>query len=254
MRTILLKIAYDGTAYHGFQRQSNAVTVQSRIEDAIAAVTGAFSPVTGCSRTDTGVHAQEFFLTFETGSRMPAERFAPALVTHLPEDITVWRSAEAQEGFHPRYSAIEKEYTYTIWNAPQRNPFLRGRALHYKYPLDACALHRAAQYFVGTHDFCGFMSAGSAVKSTVRTVRSCVVEREGDCVRLRIAGDGFLYNMVRIIAGTLLYVAEGKIPAERLPEIIASGDRTLAGPTAPAEGLCLTRVSYGEEWPCANQK
>ena len=248
MRVIALKIAYLGTAYHGFQRQTNARSVQQCIEEAIARVTGAVSPVTGCSRTDTGVHAAEFHLTFSTESAIPAERFAPALTAHLPRDIAVYRSAEAPPGFHPRYSARSKEYGYTIWNAPVRNPFLENRCLHYPHPLDAAQLHRAAQHFCGTHDFRGFMSAGSSVQSTVRTVSRGAVERRGARIALRIAAAGFLYNMVRIIVGTLLYVAEGKIAEEELAAIIASGERGLAGPTAEPQGLCLEHVDYGEEW------
>lgn len=246
MKMIALKIAYLGTAYHGFQRQNNATSVQSCIEQAIEKVTGNFSAVTSCSRTDTGVHAKEFYLTFATENGLPPERYARALCAYLPSDITVYSSFEAKEDFHPRYSAVSKEYSYTIWNAPTRNPFLQERALHYPKKLDESLLQKAAAHFIGTHDFRGFMSAGSSVQNTVRTITKCEIVREGDALILSIAADGFLYNMVRIIVGTLLYVAEGKIKEEDLPNILLSGKRKLAGPTAEAQGLCLEKVEYKE--------
>ena len=243
---IQLTLRYDGTAYHGWQVQPGVPTVQEALQDAIQAVTGVRSGVIGCSRTDAGVHADMFCCTFDTDSPLRGNKLCSALNFYLPPDIAVYRAQERAADFHPRYGALGKRYVYRIWNGPQRHPVYARYALHRNRPLDAGALNQAAAAFVGTHDFAGFCAAGSDVQGTVRTVRRCGVERQGDMVLFTVEADGFLYNMVRIMVGTLLDVADGRIAAQDLPAILDSTDRTRAGATAPAQGLCLQEVFYGE--------
>ena len=212
--------------------------------EAIGRVTGEASSTIGCSRTDAGVHANEYFFNFHTDSQIPETRLVPALNAHLPYDIVVTSCKEVEESFHARYCAVGKEYRYLIHNSFVRDPFSENRKYHYRYPLDEQLMHRAAQSFVGTHDFSAFCSAGSTVKDTVRTITYANVSREEDLVVFTVRGTGFLYNMVRIMVGTLLAVAEGKLGEQDIPEIIQSGDRNRAGVTAPAHGLYLNRVFY----------
>ena len=225
---MLLSIAYDGRNYHGFQVQKNAVTVEEVFQDALVRVFGARLPVKGCSRTDSGVHANQFCISMKTESRIPCERVIPAMNTNLPPDIAVTDCREVLEEFHARYSCIGKEYLYRILNRTARDPF------------------SACRDFAGYHDFTAFCSSGSAVEDTRRTIFRANVERKGDFVEFRVAGDGFLYNMVRIMTGTLLEISRGSIPVEGIPEILESRDRRRAGPTAPAWGLYLNRVFYSE--------
>jgi len=246
LRNLLLSIAYDGRNYHGFQVQKNAVTVEEVFQDALVRVFGARLPVKGCSRTDSGVHANQFCISMKTESRIPCERVIPAMNTNLPPDIAVTDCREVLEEFHARYSCIGKEYLYRILNRTARDPFSEGRALHYPYPLDTELLRTACRDFAGYHDFTAFCSSGSAVEDTRRTIFRANVERKGDFVEFRVAGDGFLYNMVRIMTGTLLEISRGSIPVEGIPEILESRDRRRAGPTAPAWGLYLNRVFYSE--------
>ena len=244
MQRILLTLRYDGTAYHGWQVQPNARTVQETLQDAIEAVTGVRAGVIGCSRTDAGVHADMFCCTFDTDSPLRGNKLASALNFHLPHDVAVYDAAEVASDFHPRYHARGKRYVYRIWNGAQRHPVYARYALHRNRPLDTAQLHNAAQAYVGTHDFAGFCAAGSDVQDTVRTVRYTAVERQDDMVLFTVEADGFLYNMVRIMVGTLLDIADGRIPADSLPAIIDSGARQNAGATAPAVGLCLQQVFY----------
>ncbi|MBQ8683515.1 MAG: tRNA pseudouridine(38-40) synthase TruA [Clostridia bacterium] len=246
MQRLLLTLRYDGTAYHGWQVQPNGVTVQESLQDAIQAVTGVRSGVIGCSRTDAGVHADMFCCTFDTDSPLRGDKLAAALNFHLPRDIAVYAAREVAADFHPRYQAAGKRYEYRIWNGKQRHPLYDRYALHRNRPLDAELMNRAAADFVGTHDFAAFCGAGSAVEDTVRTVRRCTVERRDDLVVFTVEGDGFLYNMVRIMVGTLLEIADGRLPADGIPAILSSLDRNMAGPTAPAKGLCLRQVFYTE--------
>ena len=243
-RSLLLTLRFDGTNYHGWQVQQNAVTVQQTLQNAIEAVFGVREGVVGCSRTDAGVHAEMFCVGFKTDSSMDCEQIIKALNFHLPCDIGVYACREVSAKFHPRYSCVTKRYVYRIWNSPHKNPFTRERYMHYPYPLDADSLHEVSQSFVGTHDFCGFASSGHSVEDTVRTVKAFNVTRCGDEVFFRVEADGFLYNMVRIMVGTLLDIAAGKIAASDLPQIILSGERANAGKTAPACGLYLERVNY----------
>ena len=244
MAQILLTLAYCGTDYAGFQVQKHARTVQSVIQDAIEPIYGERLPVVGCSRTDAGVHARDYKLTFRTEKQLPLERIPAALNAHLPDDIAVLDACAVSDTFHVRHDVYEKEYEYVICNTPYRDPFSVNTALHYRRPIDTDLLHRAAQAFIGTHDFRAFMASGSDIADTTRTVRSVSVTRDGDFVRLRIAADGFLYNMVRIFVGTMLAVNEGKILPDAIPAVIESGDRKRAGITVPPHGLYLNRVVF----------
>lgn len=249
MRRLLLTLRYDGTAYHGWQVQPGAMTVQETLQDAIEALTGVRSGVIGCSRTDAGVHADMFCCTFDTDSRIPADRFPPALNQQLPPDIAVYACREVPLTFHPRYAAQGKRYVYRIWNAPCRNPFLDRYSLRRTKQLDETALHRLAQSFVGTHDFAAFCAAGAdtAPGDTVRTVRLAQVERTGELVTFTVEANGFLYHMVRIMAGTLLDIAAGALPEHAIEMALQQKNRAFAGFTAPAQGLCLEKVWYAEE-------
>ena len=247
MPRLLITLRYDGTAYHGWQVQPNGVTVQQVLQDAVEAVTGVRAGITGCSRTDAGVHADMFCCALDTASPLRGDKLASALNFHLPRDIAVYNVREVAADFHPRYHARGKRYIYCIWNGSQRHPVYDRYALHRKQPLDETLLSRAAADYIGMHDFAAFCAAGSDVQDTVRTVRDCRVERQGDLVVFSVEADGFLYNMVRIMVGTLLEIADGRLAADAIPTILASGDRANAGPTAPAKGLCLQQVFYDEE-------
>ena len=244
MRNLLLFLRFDGSAYHGWQVQENAVTVQQTLQDAIEAVFGARLPVTGCSRTDAGVHAKMFCVNFRTGSDIPCARVPYALNAHLPDDIGVYACRQVPDDFHARYSCVSKTYEYVMRNSPFRDPFAVGRATTVRFPLDETMLDREAQAFLGTHDFAAFAAAGGSVEDTVRTVYSAHVRRDGETVSFTVQADGFLYNMVRIMAGTLLDIASGKLPQGSIPEIIRSLDRSRAGVTAPPQGLYLQSVQY----------
>ncbi len=244
MAQFLLTLAYNGTGFAGFQVQKNARTVQSVMQDAIEAIWGERLPVVGCSRTDAGVHARDYKLTYHADDRLIPDRIPAALNAHLPEDIAVRAACIVPDTFHVRHDVYEKEYEYVIANTPHRDPFSAKTALHYRRPLDAELLHTASQAFLGTHDFRAFMASGSDIADTTRTVRSVSVTRAGDFVYLRIAADGFLYNMVRIFVGTMLAVGEGKIAPGDIPHIIDSRDRKNAGITVPAHGLYLNRVVF----------
>ena len=240
----LLTLHYDGSRYHGGQVQPNGVTVQQVLQDAVQRLTGVRSGITGCSRTDAGVHAEMFCCALHTDSRIPPEKVPAALNAHLPRDVAVTACRLVPDDFHPRYDARGKRYVYRIWNHPARNPFWEGRAYHYGRRLDVDAMNAAAAALVGQHDFAAFCAAGSSVEDTVRSVSACGVTRRGDLVEIRVQADGFLYNMVRIIVGTLLEVESGRIDPQTIPAILQSGDRTRAGATAPAHGLYLEQVFY----------
>ena len=244
MRNIKLTLGYDGTDYHGFQRQENAVTIQQVVEEAIKKVTGETVSITGSSRTDAGVHAMEYVCNFRTESSVPADKFCFALNSFLPEDVSCTASCEVDIDFHARYSAKSKTYTYTIYNAPHRNPVLCRFAWHYPVKIDVEKMKIAAQSIVGTHDFTAFMASGGQQKTTVKTVNFLNVTTDENKIVIEINADGFLYNMVRIIAGTLVYAGVGKLDPSEIPDIIESGDRVRAGITAPPQGLCLKKVFY----------
>ena len=245
LRNLLMKIAYDGSQFHGWQIQENAMTVQQRFQEALFAVTGLNNSIKACSRTDTGVHAREFCLSFKTESLIPANRLVGAVNHYLPESIAVLSCEEMPEDFHARYSCKGKEYVYEIWNTEIRNPFLDKRALHYWYKIDEAMLNEAAKSYIGAHDFTSFCTLDQRnVRDFTRTVTTARVERDGDKVSFVVAADGFLYNMVRIMTGTLLRVQQGKIKPDEISEIIKAKNRGSAGPTAPACGLYLNKVFY----------
>ena len=244
MRRLFITIQYDGSAYHGWQVQNNALTVQEVFQNAVEKVFNERLDVKGCSRTDSAVHANMYCLTIDTDMQIENENVILALNTYLPKDIAVIDCREVSADFHPRYSCKSKEYVYKIYNGKIRNPFLEKYALHYRYPLDADKLNKEAQAFLGTHDFCGFCSIKSDVEDTVRTINHINVSREGDMVYIRVEANGFLYNMVRIIVGTLLFINEGKIKEGELSQIIESKNRNKAGKTAQPQGLYLNKVNY----------
>ncbi|OUN00821.1 MAG: tRNA pseudouridine(38,39,40) synthase TruA [Firmicutes bacterium ZCTH02-B6] len=249
MRNIRCVVAYDGTEFLGFQRQAGGQTVQGVLEDAVASLTGEQVRVLGAGRTDAGVHAAGQVVAFRTASRIPVERWPYALNSRLPPSVVVTDAAEAPAQFHPRRDAVAKVYQYTIWNGRFPSPFWSRWALHVPTPLDVEAMAQAAAMLVGRHDFAAFRAAGSTpVKSTVRHLMNLAVERcprEPECVRIVARADGFLYHMVRNIAGTLLVVGQGRRPPGWVAEVLAGRRREAAGPTAPAHGLCLVRVEYG---------
>ena len=244
-RNLLIKLSYDGAHYHGWQIQENAVTVQQVFQEALYKITGRQEDIKACSRTDTGVHAREFCVSVKTESPIAPERLQAALNHYLPQDMAVCSCETVPLDFHARYSCRGKEYVYQIWNHPVRDPFLKDRALHYWYPIDEALLNRAAAHYLGAHEFSSFCTLDKREKGDLtRTVTTARVDRRGDLVTFTVAADGFLYNMVRIMVGTLLRVQQGKFSPEDIPGIIAAKDRKAAGPTAPACGLYLNRVFY----------
>ncbi len=244
MRRLLFTLCYDGTNYHGWQVQPNGITVQQCVQTALEHVTGERCSVTGCSRTDAGVHANMFCFHTDTDSAIPTDKFPLALNSVLPDDISVLNCKEVSENFHARYDCKGKTYIYKMYDGHLRDPFLKGYAYHHKGTLDASLMCAAANVFVGEYDFAGFCAAGSSVQDTVRRVTECSVERNGREVILTVTANGFLYNMVRIIVGTVVEVSDGKINVEDIPAIISSKNRELAGQTAPAHGLYLNKVYY----------
>lgn len=248
----LCHIRYMGEHFCGFQAQKEKRTVQGTLTEVLTAFFGTDVRVTGCSRTDSGVHAEGFALSvaLPDGSLpVPPEKLPLALAPYLPPDLSLYDARAVEEGFHPRYDAVSKEYHYTILHTPVNNPFYRDRAWQVYFPFVPDALERmneAASYIVGTHDFSAFRAQGSPTRSPVRTVFLCRVEKVDNLYTLIIRGDGFLYNMVRIIAGTLLAVATGRMEPDAVRQILSSHHRTAAGATAPPEGLCLYCVQYNE--------
>lgn len=244
MRNIKLTLQYDGTAYHGWQMQTNAPTVQETLSGAIERITGVRPQLVGSSRTDAGVHAKRFVCNFKTDASIPSERIPTALNTYLPKDIVCLMAEDEKPDFDARFSAKKKRYTYYILNSKQPDAFFCDYSWHFPYELDISKMKKAAEAFLGTHDFVGFAASGFTVKTTVREIYSLDIDKEGDIIKITVTGDGFLYNMVRIMAGTLAFVGCGKIAAEDMADIIASKDRNRAGITAPPQGLFLTEVYY----------
>ena len=242
------KVRYLGTNFHGFQVQPSERTVQGVLCEALEAAFGMPCKVTGCSRTDAGVHANEFCLTVENeGGTIPPEKLPVAVSRFLPEDLSLFYAERCDDSFHPRYDVKSKEYLYRIMNTRIYDPFHYGRVWFFPRKIDDKALSRmneAAEYFLGKNDFSAFMSEGSDTEDTVREIYSLSVCREGDFIDVRIRADGFLYNMVRIIVGTLIDVAFARYEPSDIKDIIASRDRSRAGRTAPPEGLYLNRVFY----------
>lgn len=246
MRRIQLIVAYDGTDFHGFARQEHAVTVQGTLEEAIFNLTGQRVEVIGSGRTDAGVHARNQCCIVDIKTPIPTSRLAKALNGRLPQDIVIKEVMDVKADFHPRYMAKKKTYRYQILTSPVNDPFIGKYCYFYPYTLDIEKMQEAARAIEGTHDFKCFCASGSSVKNTVRTVYSIQVKKEGDLISVDICGNGFLYNMVRIIVGTLIEIGRGKLPKENVKIMIEQKDRTLGGPTAPPEGLTLVEVDYDD--------
>jgi tRNA pseudouridine38-40 synthase len=245
VRNIAILLSYDGSAYHGWQTQKSEPTVQETLERALGKTCGHAVKAVGCGRTDAGVHALRYCANFRTESAIPLERLPLAVNSRLPPDIAVWDAVTAPEEFNAIGSCIQKEYVYRIRNSRIRDPFLEKRVCFYPAELDIGRMRRAASAFEGTHDFAAVRSVGTETKSTVRTVHWCRAEREGEQIEIRVCADGFLYNMVRAIVGTLVYAARGKLEPEEIPSLLRLGDRRLTGPTMPPQGLYMNRVWYG---------
>ncbi len=243
-RRILLTLSYDGTAYAGWQRQLNAVSVQQRVEEALRALTGEPVAVTGASRTDAGVHALGQCAHFDTKSRIPADRFPYALNACLPPDIRALEGREVDGRFHARFDAKGKQYVYRIHNAPHASALYRNLTAHVPVPLAVSAMREALPALLGTHDFSAFQASGGTAKTTLRTLTRAELAQDGDEITLTVTGNAFLYNMVRIIAGTIIEVGKGKLSGDCFRRALTDGDRLSLGPTAPACGLELTRVYY----------
>jgi len=266
MKNIMLKLRYDGTNYCGWQRQANGATIQGTLEEALNLVCRGRRPrrpvdedeylryaeggvpytdiqITGCSRTDSGVHALEYVCNFHTESKLEPSVIKRALNAKLSKDITVLDAEYVAEDFHSRYAPKSKTYVYQVLNADSHDPFLRNYAYHVKFPLDVEAMNLAASCFVGTFDFRAFTTVEGSLKNTVRTITDCRVEKAGNLVAISVTGESFLHNQVRIIAGTIIKVGQGKLSHEEIPRIIESGKRELAGATAPGLGLFLEKVS-----------
>lgn len=252
---ILLKIAYNGSAYCGYQVQPNGVTVQQMLNAAAEELFGYPCDIVGCSRTDSGVHANEFCAAVSKKNEtyletsVPIEKIPLAFSAHLPTDICVFDAQWVSDGFHPRYDVAEKEYLYRIYNRSVRSPFEEGRSCHLTKTFseaDLSRMRKAAEHFLGTHDFSAYMAQGSKITDCTRTITHVELKREGDLILFCVRADGFLYNMVRILTGTLVAVGEGKLSPDDIPRITASKDRSRAGITMPPCGLYLNRVIYPE--------
>ncbi|CAM4482660.1 tRNA pseudouridine(38-40) synthase TruA [Paenibacillus tarimensis] len=246
MRTVAMIVSYDGTAYSGFQSQPQGQTVQDEIQLALQRLTGEAIKIDGSGRTDAGVHAYGQVFSFITGSPIPMKRFAMALNGWLPNDIIVRSAHEMPAGFHARIHAVRKTYRYSITTGKYPNVFTNRYRFHHYNPLDVDAMREAIVHLLGEHDFSSFTSAGSTKRSHVRTIHEVRIEQDGDDIHTFVTGNGFLYNMVRIIMGTLMWVGEGKWKPERMSQVIKAMDRSQAGPKAGAQGLTLWEVGYPE--------
>ena len=243
-RNIAMRIMFDGSKYHGWQVQKSETTVAGTFESVLSRLCEHPVKIHGCGRTDAGVHAEKYCANFRTSSTIPTDRIPLAVNSLLPDDISVQDAINVPDDFDANSSCIKKEYTYRIFNSRIRDPFYAGRAYFYPQVLDLEAMNAAAKHFVGTHDFAAVRSVGTETKTTVRTVFWYEIEKKEPLIELRACADGFLYNMARAMAGTLLYVSEGKITPEELPHLLEKKDRRLTGPTVPPEGLYLTRIWY----------
>ncbi len=244
MKRVRLIVAYDGTNYHGWQIQDNGITIESELNRCLSALLGEEIQVIGASRTDSGVHALGNVAVFDTESRMPAEKISYALNQRLPEDIRIQKSEEVSADWHPRYCDSRKTYEYRIYRGEFPMPVKRLYSYFTYRPLDVDKMREAAAYLVGEHDFKSFCQTGAQVESTVRTIHSLEVEEQGADLIIRVCGSGFLYNMVRIIAGTLLEAGQGKRTPQSMADVLAAKNRSAAGPTAPACGLTLIKYEF----------
>lgn len=244
MRNIKLNLSYDGTKYLGFQRQSRGRTIQGTLEEAINTLLEEKVNLIGCSRTDAKVHAKEYIANFKTESNIPADRFCYAINSYLPKDILIIKSEEAAFDFHSRYDCIGKTYVYTILNSSAPSPLYREYHYYHKYKLSISLMEEASRFFIGEKDFSAFKSTGSFTKSNIRNIKEINVYKDGDYIKVLFTANGFLYNMVRIICGTLVLAGEGKIKPEYIKTIIEDKDRKKAGIVLPPQGLCLEKVYY----------
>ncbi len=244
MKRVLLTISYDGTAYHGWQVQPNGITVQQTMQDALEKLLGSRPAVTGCSRTDAGVHAKEFCCHLDCEERIPEKAFVKGLNGILPEDIAVLSCRRVSDDFHARYNAKGKTYSYYFLNSLTPNPFCARYAWQVERNFSIDRMNAFCEMLIGTHDFAAFSSSGRSVEDTVRTVRECHVHRQGDQVIFTVTADGFLYNMVRIMVGTALAVSDGKTDPADAYTMFQTGNRALTGETAPPHGLFLEKVWY----------
>ena len=246
-KNIAIHIMFDGSQYHGWQVQKSEITVAGTLESFLSQLCEHEVKVHGCGRTDAGVHAERYCANFKTTSSIPPDRLPLAINSLLPPDISVQKAIEVPDDFDANLSCIKKEYTYRIFNSRIRSPFYSSRAYFYHQKLNIEAMKKAARHFVGTHDFAAVRSVGTETKTTVRTVFWYDIEECENLIELRVCADGFLYNMARAMAGTLLYVSEGKIQPDDIPQLLIQKDRRLTGPTVPPEGLYLTRIWYDGE-------
>lgn len=243
-KNIKLIIEYDGKNYSGWQRQKNVMTIQQKLEDVISEITRENIEVIGCSRTDAGVHAKAFVGNFITESTIPSEKFKLAINQKLPKDIVILNSEKVDLEFHSRFHSKGKTYLYNILNRQERPVINRDYAYHFNKVLDIDSMIEGSKYFLGTHEFDSFKSTGSSVQSTERTIYNLDIYKDEQNIKIQVTGDGFLYNMVRIIVGTLLDIGIGKISPEAIKDIIIAKDRTKAGRVVPAHGLYLQQVYY----------
>ena len=244
---IRLIVEYDGTNYAGWQRQKNGYSVQQALEEAFERASSQRAAITGAGRTDAGVHALAQVAHMDTDCTIPPHKISYAMNTFLPPDIRVKRSEKAEDDFHARFNARGKTYRYTIYNAPHPSAIYRNLSCHISSSLDLCAMRSATECLLGTHDFASFCAAGSEVKDTVRTIHAITIAEETPFIHIEVTGSGFLYHMVRIIAGTLIDIGLKRIPSERMQEILAGKSRTIASATAPAQGLVMVAVYYEPE-------
>lgn len=245
MKNIKIEIEYDGTRYNGWQTQKNAMGIQEMITNAIRQATGETVKLNGSGRTDAGVHALGQTATFETNTTIPVNKIPEAVNKFLPKDIVIKNAEAMKNDFHARYSAKGKKYMYIVNNSKYPSAIHGNFEYHVRDELDYKKMKKASEYFEGTYDFRGFMASGSSVKDTIRTITKVQLKKRDDGrIIFNFSGDGFLYNMVRIMVGTLIEVGKGKINPEEIPDIIKSKDRNRAGKTAPAQGLYLVEVYY----------
>ena len=244
MKNIALRLRYDGSRYHGWQVQKNAVTVAQTMEEALAKVCGERVKLTGCGRTDAGVHALRYCANFHSGCTVPVDRLPLAVNSRLPDDIAVVDAVEVPDDFNAIGSCVKKEYVYKILNSRIPDPFMADRVCFYPQRLDISLMQAAARAFEGTHDFKAVRSEGTQTKTTVRTVYWCRAEKDGDLITVSICANGFLYNMCRAMVGTMVYASYGKLIPEEIPALLEKRDRRLTGPTMPPQGLYLNRVWY----------
>ena len=244
MKNIALRLRYDGSRYHGWQVQKNAITVAQTMEEALAKVCGERVKLTGCGRTDAGVHALRYCANFHSDCTVPVDRMPLAVNSRLPDDIAVVDAVEVPDDFNAIGSCVKKEYVYKILNSRIPDPFLADRVCFYPQRLDISLMQAAARAFEGTHDFKAVRSEGTQTQTTVRTVYWCRAEKDGDLITVSICANGFLYNMCRAMVGTMVYASYGKLIPEEIPALLEKRDRRLTGPTLPPQGLYLNRVWY----------